>query len=419
MDKIKASNLRLNHKRKPHNSIPSFALLRRGRVLLLLCNATRLLLGPCCKSRSRGSDSNTIPTSELSSSPTIATMDSAFGTDVSVGDGGGGSDGTGSGGGCSYNSGGTGRSRVTPLDWRRRPEKAVCPTMPSKDDLGQKHVTATNGMVVTTKGMERGAAQQGSLEEQRHDYSDYTTNSDGDGDEELEELFRRNERTMQEIRCDLKLLQSDKEIELEHHNTNNRNNASSNASNDDGDYGDYKGQPQVHEKQPPLKAGGGTAETGVGEQLPSRKTPPQALLLGGDNSQRREGGIQIPGSMLQPPQGKVWERNRSYLCSEPPSVSELLLQLRHDDNVRSSSPAVRCSEDGNRKEGDVGNNATNSPPHRGRSTLGASSTEGSDVGDSTRRGGGGGGGTEGVGDADTKGGLITLVAPNARALLMS
>ncbi|CAM9297819.1 unnamed protein product [Ectocarpus sp. 6 AP-2014] len=394
----------------------------RGRLLLLPPAAAATVTEEATiSSRSRGSDSNTIPTSELSSSPTVATVDSAFGTDVSVGDGGGGSDGTGRGGGCSYNSGGTGRSRVTPLDWRRRPEKAVCPTMPSKDDLGQKHVTATNGMVTATKGMEQRAAQQGSLEEQRHDYyyySDEATNSDGDGgDEELEELFRRNERTMQEIRSDLKLLQSDKEIELEHHNnTNNRNNASSNASNDDSD---NKGELQVHDKQQPLKAGGGTAETGVGEQLPSRKTPPQALVLGGDNSQRREGGIQIPGSMLQPPQGKVWERNRRYPCSEPPSVSELLLQLRHDDNVRSSSPAVRCSEDGNRKEGDVGNNATNSPPHKGRSTLGASSTEGSDEGDSTRGGGGGGGGTEGVGDADTKGGLITLVASNARALLMS
>lgn len=358
-------------------------------------------------------------------------MDSAFGTDVSVGDGGGGSDGTGRGG-CSYNST-SGGSRVTPLDWRRRSsgsEKAVYPTMPSKN-LGQQHVvpTITSGLVKTTKGMERGVAQHGSLEEQRHDYSDDALNSDGEGDDELEELFRRNERTMHEIRCDLKLLQSgSRESELDHTNNkrNNNDDNSRNTINDDGDCGDIKRQSHVHEKQQPRKDGGETAETGVGGQLPSRKTPPPVVLLrGGDNnSQRRAGGIQIPGPMLQPPQDKVLERNRSYSCSEPPSVSELLLQLRHDDNASSSSSAVRCSQDGTRKEGGfAGNKSTDGPPpRRKRPTRGKNNREGSEVEGST-----GGqekeerfnGGIEGVGYTDTKGGVVTLVNSNARALLMS
>ncbi|CAM9992325.1 unnamed protein product [Ectocarpus fasciculatus] len=382
----------------------------RGRLLLLPQPATATATATATEeaaisSRSRGSDSNnTIPTSELSSSPTIATMDSAFGTDVSVGDGGGGGDGTGRDG-RSYNSRSAGSSRVTPLDWRRRPEKAVCPTMSSKN-LCQNHVGATSGMVKTSKGMERGGERQGSLEEQRPDYTDDATHSDSD--EELEELFRRNERTMREIRCDLKLLQS-----------GSRQSYFDNISNDDDDDEDDKRQPQVHEKQQPRKAAGEEAETGVGEQLPSWKTPPQVMRLRGGytTSQCRTGGSQIPGPTDVPQlhQSKVWERSGRCSSSDPPSVSELLLQLQHDDKA-----AVRRSEDGTRKEGGVGNNANyNNSPRRKWSVGRASGKEEWEAEDSTTGEAGGGGRAEGVGYADTKGGVVTLVASNARALLMS
>lgn len=364
----------------------------------------------------------TIPGSDASASPT--TVDSitsigttAFESSSSCGGGGGG------GGGLSCSSG----SRATPLDWRRRRTRGRGRTVPVGTEEEDEERAATtlllsnkldegSGMSIAINGVENHGVEQQHPEGRGGD-----GDGGGDGDEELEELVRRNENTLGEIRRDLGLLASERRFE----GTNDDgydDNSSTSAST-----GTSLNRRQQQQANPSRKATTTTLVSQTKEIALTKKpdypwktspiisaggTEPHqsgpANKIGQRPRQRSDNGEGSPRTSAAETRRVVPATSPSQDCevgdkapsSEPLSVSDLLLQLRNDSNSGGGGGCV------------AGRSARNK-------VVGEESQKDLDLVVEKDQGGGGGGEGKDVAGGGGDGGRITLVAANARAMLMS